>query len=744
MEMAEDHSPRPQVALPAKLRWRPYSNGSTKSSKRQRKDDSGSSDGSQPSQSQALGLPQAKALAHRVREKSFRSAKAHRSPPVSVQLQWEENETMESMSHGGHPHNQHPSLYHQQQQQQQPPSQQQLNQYPQQQGRLRNISDSSSETDSDSYSTSRRWTSGSSLSSTTPSKSTSTSSKSPITPVQTQPGELDLSQYKAKLPGLTGDDFLEHGLPLPSIEANTVYQVALNELLENHRKNMLAEKAPALAITSATNPTSNFADSASQQRRLSNSDLMGISTIEELLASCGYSEPPGNYPNDTSTALQIPASPASTIPSLQSSPLGGMVDLQQDVNMSHESRTPLDISSASFDQLMAQTPVLLSEGDSKHILLQQQQRANGIPDYLQTGINWSATSSPFSNAALTHDDPLINGSDWSLSSAWPSLFPKVPIATQLISRENTTSLENAPRIDIAIQTDPTPPTATKSGSSPISPPLSGVSVESSPNTHLGLNQEELNPDWLTFLEENSPLFPAAIESFAEEPLNSSSSNFTTDNIPPSPSSATSPGRKAEPVTPPGQDKGAWNWAADFLKQGAMAPTGHRTFPTAGSFGSFNSRGGNNSGGMVRTLRGSTGGLGSHNSGGRYQQRSGYHTQASSRNGTSVANGHSNSIHQRDINAMSADELSVQDGVKKSSQVPRESTLQKNDAGAENKATSSTSESPRKKLSAEKESSQNQTKVGTDTAKTTTNEGFGGLLAMLRSLWKGNGGDKSGP
>lgn len=730
MDTAENHSARPQASLPAKLRWRPYSTGAAKAAKRQKKDDTNPQDtsgsSSQQPQNQALGL-QAKALAHKVREKSFRSAKAH-NLPVGVQLQWEEAETMESMSHGGHPHNQHPPLYHYQQQQRQllQQQQQERRQQQQQQGRQRNTSDSNSDTDSDSYSTSRRL-GASSLPSPAP-------SKSPTTPVRTQPGgDLDLSHYKARLPGLTGDDFLEHGLPLPSIEANTVYQVALNELLENHRKNMLAEKAPALAITSATNPSGTLADSASQQqqRRLSSSELLGISTIEELLVSCGYSDPIGNYSGDT--AIRIPVSPASTVQSLHSSPLSGILDLQDYSSSSQMTKTPLDISSASFDLLMAQTPVLLSEGDSKQILLQQQQQQPFALDYSQSGLGWP-TSSPFAHVATTHDDPLINGNDSGFSLSWPSLFPKVAVSTQSISREsNNTS--SAPRVDIAIQTDPT---------SPLSPPMSGVSTstESSPMTHLGLTQEELDPDWLTFLEENSPLFPAVTESSSGESLElSSPSTFATAaDAPTTPTSSSSFGQKPEPVTPPMREKGAWNWAEDFLKQGAMAPTGHRSFPTAGSFGSFSSRGGSSaaggSGGMIRTLRGSSGIGGGSGGAARYQQqRSGYHTQASCR-GSSGKGG---------INAASVVEPVGQGKVR----IPSESTSENNKATATTATTSTKSEkeSPGKKNPAEEESLRGgKAKMGTDastTIATTTTEGFGGLLAMFRGLWKGNGGDKNG-
>ncbi|KAF9080202.1 hypothetical protein BGX23_002509 [Mortierella sp. AD031] len=724
MDTAENHSARPQ-ALPSKLRWRPYSNGTTKSTKRQKKDDSGpqeNSNNSQQLQNQTLGL-NAKAFAHKVREKSFRSAK-DLNPPVGVQLQWEEAETIESMSHGGHPHNQHPPI------------------------------------------------GVSSLPSPSPSKSPTT------TPARAQPGELDLSHYKARLPGLTGDDFLEHGLPLPSIEANTVYQVALNDLLENHRKNMLAEKAPALAITSAVNPPATLPDSTpSQQRKLSSSELLGISTIEELLASCGYTEPIGNYPGDTTmTAIRIPISPATTDQSLSlhSSPVNGIMDLQGTTAF-QTPKTPLDISSASFDLLMAQTPVLLSEGDSKQILLQQQlqqqqQQTYGM-GYSQTGLSGRTTPSPFSHAATIHDDPLINGNDSTFSWNWPSLFPKVSVtdSTRSIARETNTGAGGAaaPRVDIAIQTDSSP--MTEASHNPLSPSLSGsaYSADSSPMTHLGLTQEELDPDWLTFLEENSPLFPAVSESSSSEsPEPSSPSTFTTadaNTATPPTTTTTTPmvERKAESVTPPVRKKGTWNWAEDFLKQGAMAPTGHRTFPTAGSLGTLGGSrgggGGGGGGGMIRTLRGTGGnGIGGSSGSSRYQQhqqhqqRSGYHTQAFGRTGSGTvggsrggSTGDTGGNGGRGMNAVSVGE---------SARIPGENTMQ------ENKTTSSEKdESPGKKNPAEEEprrggGGNDKVKLtGTDTTATTsstnattarTTEGFGGLLAMFRGLWKGNGGDKN--
>src|SRR5690349_16644023 len=97
MEAAQHSSHVP--SFPSKLRWRPYSNGSSLKSKKAKKEEQQQQKNQHSTAAQDVN---AKAVAHRIRAKT-----PHRSP-VEVQLQWEEAETIESMSHGGHPHSQHP------------------------------------------------------------------------------------------------------------------------------------------------------------------------------------------------------------------------------------------------------------------------------------------------------------------------------------------------------------------------------------------------------------------------------------------------------------------------------------------------------------------------------------------------------------------------------------------------------------------------------------------------------------
>ncbi|CAO3564795.1 unnamed protein product [Mortierella alpina] len=99
--MDTEHSNKVPPPLPAKLRWRPYANGSSKKNSKPKKDDARSLQ------------PSAKAVASKVRGKQYYSGKTP-TPPVEVKLQWEEAETIESISHGGHPHNQ-PHSHSQQQ-----------------------------------------------------------------------------------------------------------------------------------------------------------------------------------------------------------------------------------------------------------------------------------------------------------------------------------------------------------------------------------------------------------------------------------------------------------------------------------------------------------------------------------------------------------------------------------------------------------------------------------------------------
>ncbi|KAF9212825.1 hypothetical protein BGZ59_006255 [Podila verticillata] len=255
--MDADHS-RPST-LPTKLRWRPYSNGTSIKSKRAKKETQ--------LQQQQLEKERSitreknsqdinpKALAYKVR-----GGKPHYvgkvNPSNEVQLQWEEAETIESMSAGGHPHNQHnhhpvqPANSHQ-------PNTIQAKKEPQGHG-----------------------------SSTLPSP--------PMARLALVGGESDLGHYKASLPVLTGESLGQGSMSLSSILGNSSknhsYHLALTALLENHRSQM---RLSQMTTPSATPSISSMTDSASQpsptntNRKMSSSELLSISTIDELLESCG-------------------------------------------------------------------------------------------------------------------------------------------------------------------------------------------------------------------------------------------------------------------------------------------------------------------------------------------------------------------------------------------------------------------------------------------------------------------------
>ncbi|KAI8597781.1 hypothetical protein EDD21DRAFT_384536 [Dissophora ornata] len=668
MDTAEHSTRAPQ--LPAKLRWRPYGNGSTLKQKKSKREDSMQEQ--YPAEQDTTHGLNPKALAHKVRSTPPHPVTFHHPPStVQLQLQWEEAETIESMSHGGHPHNQHhPHIHHVNQQRRH----------------------TRSDTDTDSTTTSSHRAS-SSLPSPPP------SSKSPTSRLAVFGGDSDLGQYKGSVPGLTGDDFLEHGLPLRTIEANTAYQVALNALLENHRKNQLLDaQAPALALTSVpmpmsvTSPPATLSDKTlnrsvfpmgsdgGSRRKLSTSELLGIVNIDDLLTSCGYTD----TDNSTESAASTFASPTTTDRSLHASPVNGLLDLHT---------SPMDITTASFDMLLAQTPVLLTEGDIKQVLLRQQQHQQ---QQQQQQLNTSPTlsmASTISNsfAEIIHDlaspfirmtahgDPLING---NTPSTWPSLFPRV-------SDDVSSTRDATESVDIVTQTDQ--PNETPF---PLSP-TSSTSPRNSLTAHLGFSkEEETDPEWLSFLDEASPLFSAengqASGSLMEH-IPSTMSSPLSNEIP-----TTAGVDDGQPKISTLQDNGFLGWAEDFLKAGAMAPTGHRSFPTAGSMGPF--AGG--AGGMIRSLQGN------------YQQRSSYHTKAGSRR-----TGSSSVLPALPRKNASGTQVSVNN-------IPE--TPAKPDAN----------EQSRPQVQAQPQKIAQVADSNTKPRGGQEMEGVGGLLAMFRGLWKG--------
>ncbi|KAG0370935.1 hypothetical protein BC939DRAFT_446935 [Gamsiella multidivaricata] len=670
METAE-HSTRPPP-LPAKLRWRPYSNGTTIKPKKHQQQEQQQE---QQQHERSVRDLNPKALAHNLRRSPPHTPKAHPAP-VAVQLQWEEAETIDSMSHGGHPHNQLHHHYH--------PSYQ------------RSHTPSDTETDSTASSLRRA---GSSLPSPPP-------SQSPISRLALLEGDSDFGQYKASVPALTGYDFSQHGIALPKIENNTVYQVALNTLLENHRKNQLLDaQAPSLALTSVpapvslTSPPMTLSDTTlnysmsplfsgvgnNSQRKLSTSELLGISNIDDLLISCGYMDV-----TDSSTTLSTAAntlvSPATTNKSLHSSPVNAAVDF----SASDPSSSALDLAASYFDMLVAQTPVLLAEGDSKQLLLQQQHRyqqqqqqsqassptltmAASITDSF-TGI-FHDLASPFTRL-ISQEDTGVGGNN---PSTWSSLFPKS-------SEDGYSSNDSAPRVDMATQTDlPYGPEQLSSS------PSSGISAQSPSLAHVGLVQDDMDSEWLAFLDEASPLVSGVNgRTNVSTEKNSAAASEATSRL--TDQAAFTPQPKSSNL----QDKGLRNWAGDYFTSAAMAPTGHRGLSASGPISSL---GGGSGGSLIRTLQGN------------HQQRSNYHTKTSPARGT-FASG-SSILPKNSSTLVPVSPNKVSKAKPKQSEEPVQPI----------------SQSSTPKVAARPNKAETKGKQET--------KDMGGLLAMFRGLWRGD-------
>ncbi|KAF9915295.1 hypothetical protein BX616_006483 [Lobosporangium transversale] len=681
MEHATEPSP-----LPAKLRWRPYADRNSLKSKKSKKASEQKPQQDQQQQQEKRKAHSAqdvdvKALAHKVRETKQRA-------PVAVQLQWEEAETIESMSHGGHPHTRQHHHNHR-----------------------RPIP-------SDTVSTV-----------STPSSSDCNMSSLPSPPLSSSPifttlallestGEgTGLGKIKATVPGLTGD-----GLSLPTIESNNVYQVALNALLENHRKNQIldAKQAPLLALTSVpapisiTSPPLMLTDLVPSHSvfpirgdRLTSSGLLGIASIDDLLASCGYKDNgKDNRSSRTQTAANAFASPATTDKSsLQSSPLHGMAD-----DLIHQRFSSPSLLDISFDMLVAHTSELLTETDSKQLLLQQheaqRQETHDRMEHLSVSPALSSAStitnsftdmihdlaSPFLRHA-SHNDPLINGNDDSTS--WPSLFPN---SAEDGSSHGSFDNPNLAKISTQIcQPFDTKVSSAQQVSGPSitpSPFLENISADSSPTlmAQLDLSQEELDPEWLSFLDDSSPIL-GDMDSELSKGLSSEN-----ENTPLSPMKAQS----QTPVSPKSSSslEAVGNWANNFLKSNAMAPTGHRGYPSAGTMGSLGS-----AGGLVRAFQGSS----------SFQQRSNFHTKASSR--TAMATPTASTVSSK----------ALPENKSRVTSTPKHSESTKNQQSSRSAVAQTTNNS--------------KTEVKTqpsaiDIKNDKEAEGLSGLIGLFRGLWKG--------
>ncbi|KAF9111332.1 hypothetical protein BGX27_005065 [Mortierella sp. AM989] len=563
--------------LPSKLRWRPYANGTSKKNSKLKKGTAQS--------------PNPKAAAQKIRGQQYYSNKSGNAP-AGIKLQWEEAETVESMSHGGHPHNQHHS---------------QLSS-----DRSRNSSPSaSSDTSSSSWSSQDRAKSNnpfaSAMQRAVASLPSPPSSKSPTTTLDLVGGQSGFGQYKASIPELTGGNgFSQNGLHLNTMASENAYQIALSALLQsqniksgffhtpaiiggstnganaslinssnnNNNNTTAAPIAPAAASTLLGSSNINNIFLSDPDRVLSNQELLGVASIDELLASCGYTDGINNGLDNQ--AVQMLASPTNSDQSINSSPMNGLLDFNNNAFISRAtspppvSFSPMALANAAFEALLAQ-PVA-----SQQPTLQQQQ---------QSPMDASSSNDPYDSLMMELAAPfgyLSTGGDAVLNSAptaWPSLFPGA-LEDQTVSLNSvgsTTTTTSAPqRSEIATQTD-----------GPYEPPLSPISAKASgpsgsPLSTIGISDEELDPDWLSFLDEASEIIneidmPSPSPSGDENASESATSNAAQ------------------------QDRSVWNWAEQLLKPSVVTPAS-RGFPTSGPTMTGMPNGSIGNGGLIRTLQ----------------------------------------------------------------------------------------------------------------------------------------------
>lgn len=595
--MDADHS-RPS-ALPTKLRWRPYANGTSIKTKRAKKETQ-----QQPEERSAIRESKLldinpKALAHKVR-----GGQPHyvgKAPSNEVQLQWEEAETIESMSAGGHPHNQHHIP---------PPNTHQPN------------------------TTKERKASQGHGSSTLPSP--------PMARLALVEGESDLAQYKASLPVLTGDSLGQGSMSLSSILGNSSknhsYHLALTALLENHRSQMKLSQMATPSSPSLTSSTSTTSQPSPTNRRMSSSELLGISTIDELLESCGYV--------DDLVPTNFLASPATTNQSLHSSPDSALLE------------SPGLFGNSSLSTTRNQLSPLFAQ--------------NGLVQDL---------SSPFAYLS-SNRDPLLNNAP----SAWPSLFP-----LEGSDRDSPSSTQHVEM-------------ATQEANKQYLTPTSGLSSHSSP-----LSQAD-DTEWFGYLDESSPLFddgslpmPVFDQDVPSVKILGATTSATQDDEP---------------------NKTIWNWAEEMLRPAAMAPTGHRGFPSTGPMARTSQFGG---GGLVRTLQSN------------YQQKSGYHTKAAPRVPGPVKDTTSNTTSAASIVAAAV----------RGKPVAKAKTLNKDKEDVKKAVSASSAEkdvSSQKHMAKDLDPSIKSKTAGLAPRKEVKDaEGYSGLLAMFRGLWQGtNEGGKGRP
>ncbi|KAF9918943.1 hypothetical protein BX616_003978 [Lobosporangium transversale] len=620
-----------QPPLPAKLRWRPYANGSNKKNNTKIKKDD-----------QSRGTRgHAKAMAHKMRGQQYYTGKTQNAP-AGIQLQWDEPETIESMSHGGH-------QYH----------------HPFHNGdRSRDTSPSSSSSGSSSaFSAPATATAKQGIRPTTtnsifvgnvdnisagtmqnpvsslPSPA-SPNSKLPNTRLDLVGGQSDLTKYMATIPDLTRNTLVQKDAQsLNSMTSDTAYQIALNALFQNQNTRPPSNpfhtpagygpngitnatttattnnaNAPIInnGITPTTNisvapiapsiPTSNIFNPPSlnnvflsdPNRALTNQELLGVSNIDELLLSCGLAQNNVNNNAHASAFLSNPqtlASPADTDQSYSSSPMPPLLDFRSNRNNvsratspSSGAFSPMALTSTAFETLLSQ-PVVPQQSYQQQgqqptpQAMSMNTDCNSIKDATYNSL-LKELSSPFEYISKSGDSTVSN-----VPTAWPSLFPNT------LSEPDAPLVKATPqpitqRSEIGTQTDGL-----------YQPPLTPLSTETptsfngSPLSALGLSEEGLDPDWLSFLDEASPLFndiETPQPSLSDIEMKTSSQNVNRN-----------PNRTQ-------YDRTFWNWAEQLLKPGAMTPTVSRNgFPgTAPTMTNVIPNGSINNGGLVRTLHGS--------------------------------------------------------------------------------------------------------------------------------------------
>ncbi|KAF9421772.1 hypothetical protein BGZ94_008759, partial [Podila epigama] len=571
MDTADSNSRPPP--LPAKLRWRPYANGNSLKVKKPKKTDIKLN--SNP-----------KAMAHKVRGNQYYAGGRTREPPIKVRLQWEEAETIESMREGGHPHNQH---YHHHSSSSDSDSDISISP----KGPRRTSTASAGSISSDTSVPAKASNSLSNIlhraisSLPSPTSSSGTTS-TPLSAVDFVGGQVDFSLFGASLPALSDADLQNHDLPFATLASNTAYQIAMDVLFKpqkipvgttantnvntngfsntNNTLNTNANNAMALSDlfgAPSLHSLQNHPDSV-----MSNDDLLNVASIDELLTSCAFADP-----LDPTAQL---LSPTTTNQSLgASSPMSSLVDFSSSSRISSPSSTsfsPLAISGTSFDALIAQPMNSISQPTqlSQQQVLQKNMAQQGSNASLTSSTNVSDPyvvlaqdlSSPFAYMNASSEQGTVKS-----PSPWPSLFPQEPSA-------RVQPQSQPQRTEIATQTDGIYSPATSSVSGRI------TSLQET----LGLSDDELDPDWLSFLDEAAPLLNEA-EGLPSPP------HSVDDDIS---SSATSPRSPAQ------REKNAWNWTDQLIKPNVTtSPTGHRTFslPSApmGNVGQIGS------GGLIRTL-----------------------------------------------------------------------------------------------------------------------------------------------